>query len=85
MKLTKKASEANYTCRKANFKFAITPCREGFYIMAEHSKLDIRYNSLWQKIAFKSVDDAVEFIYTFCKNPICYKVIGDDVKTLLNK
>ena len=85
MKLTKKTYEANYTCRKAKFKFEIAPYGEGFYITVEHSKLDIMYNSLWQKIAFKSVDDAVEFIHTFCKNPVCYKVIGDDVKTLLNK
>ena len=49
MKLTKKTYESNYTCRKAKFKFEIAPYGEGFYITAEHSKLDIMYNSLWQK------------------------------------
>ena len=86
MKVNKTAYGKSYNCRKANFKFEIALYPAGlYYIIAEHSKLDIRYNSLWQKITFESVDDAVEFIHTFCKNPVCYKVIGDDVKKLFNK
>ena len=48
--------------RKNNIKFEINETYEGdYYILADYTKEDIRWNSLWNKIRFDNLDEAKEY------------------------
>lgn len=50
----------------------------GFYVVISHLKKDIRFNSLWQGMTFKTFDLAEEFCLNFdYKNNRCF---GKDIK-----
>ena len=49
-----------------------------FYVVISHLKKDIRFNSLWQGMTFKTFDLAEEFCLNFdYKNNRCF---GKDIK-----
>ena len=51
-----------WTGRKNNIKFKINETYEGdYYILADCTKEDIYWNSLWSKIRFDKLDKAKEF------------------------
>ena len=52
-----------WTGRKNNIKFEINETYEGdYYILADYTKEDIRWNSLWNKIRFDNLDEAKQHL-----------------------
>ena len=66
--------------RKKGFKFQIAYAnqdRSSFYVIAKHSGKDIVFNSLWEGIAFSSLEEAQEFCESFDYTK--HQVLGEDV------
>lgn len=51
--------------RKNSFKFSISGDSGRYWVMADHSKKDIHFNSLWEDIKFKTEDLAKEWCESF--------------------
>lgn len=73
MKFTKKVDKwepTYYIGRKKPFNFKISEhsskLYDGkFYVLATHQTLDIRYNSLWEKIVLNTLEEAIKFCEDF--------------------
>lgn len=64
-----------WTGRKNNIKFEINETYErDYYVLADYTKEDISWNSLWNKIRFDNLDKAKEF---------CENLKIEDIKELL--
>lgn len=69
-----------YIGRKHGFKFTLDDAygTNGWYVVAIHSKKDIRFNSLWGKGGvFDTLDDATAFCENFDYKK--HKCLGSDV------
>ena len=80
MKFVKKQSKwgnCHWTGRKNSFIFNYSQNSSKWYVVVNHTKLDIWFNTLWQNIEF----DTEEETQTWCENFDYqkYKCIGDDV------
>lgn len=52
----------SWTGRKNNIKFEISETYEGdYYVLANYTKEDMCWNSLWNKIRFDNLDEAKEY------------------------
>ncbi len=54
-----------YKGRKNGFVFEIYPYLSGWYCTVEHTKKDIRFNTLWIKFAFRELEDALAWCEAF--------------------
>lgn len=85
MKFTRKQVRwvaSYYTGRKKSFYFKISEhsnkLYDGkFYVVVIHQTLDIRYNSLWEKIVLNTLEEAIEFCENFVYTN--YACVGKDV------
>ena len=66
-----------YNSRSGGFEFTITNNGGRYYIVASHSKKDIRLNTLWINKDFTTFEDAEIFCENFNYNE--YACIGNDV------
>lgn len=53
-----------YKASKNNFEFTVHD-NDKIFIVAFHKKKDIRFNSLWEKLTFNSLEDAFKFCEDF--------------------
>lgn len=68
MKLTRKRSYSGmnkWTGRANNFYFTIGMHNNVYYFYCNHLKKDINFNSLWEQITFKSLEEVKEFCEKF--------------------
>lgn len=85
MKFTKKPIKWDrpyYTGRKNPFNFKIAEHSaklydNKFYVLVTHQTLNISYNSLWEKITFETLEEAIKFCENFVYTN--YACVGKDV------
>lgn len=80
MKFNKKQerwSEPHYIGRKQQFIFDASNSKNGIYVTVRHKTKDIRYNSLWEKIEFKTMDELSDWCDNFDHTK--FKCLGKDV------
>lgn len=53
-----------WKARVKNFAFVLTPSGSKYYCLAENKKLDIVWNSMWDKIEWANLDEAI----AYCSN-----------------
>lgn len=70
-------SDSFYVGRKNNFEFTYSTYGYKWYCVVEHTKKDIRFNTLWQNITFDTREDVEKWCETFDYKK--YDCIGDDV------
>jgi len=78
MRFTDRKSTGFYEGKRKGFEFTIAAHLDKWYVVAEHIKKDIRFNSLWEAKAFDTFKLAEEFCINF--NHKKQRCIGDDVK-----
>ena len=70
-----------FKARKNNFRFTLSKCSEGWYLVVEHKKKDIRFNSLWDghdgPRHWERIDEAKLFCETWVPGKGC---LGKDVE-----
>ena len=77
MKFTK-TRKATIIGVKNGFKFTLAPTNtDNWYVVVFHKKKDIRFNTLWSGLEFKTLALAKSFCEKF--NYTHYECIGDDV------
>ena len=80
MKFTEKKEvyrNPHFIGRKNNFIFNYSLNNLSWMVVVKHSKKDIRFNSLWEEIAFSDEKEVIEWCENFDYTK--YKCIGDDV------
>jgi hypothetical protein len=80
MKFTSKTSwgDIDYTGRSKGFIFEYTTTGNGdYYCVVNHSKKDIRFNSLWEEIVFPTEKEAQEWCENWDYKK--HKCLGNDI------
>lgn len=69
MKVTQKnikwSSQNRYAGSANGFNFTIAINKVKWYVVADHKKKDIRFNSLWSNLEFDSLELATAFCESF--------------------
>ena len=69
----------SWNCRKDNFHIQISRTGLSWYILAHRKKDDVYWNSLWTKMCWKNLEDAMEFASKFNYNKITQTNEHDNV------
>jgi hypothetical protein len=69
----------SWNCRKDNFHIQISRNGLSWYILAHRKKDDVYWNSLWTKMCWNSLEDAMEFASKFNYNKITQTNEHDNV------
>jgi len=67
-----------WNARKNGFKICIVKIIDGgFYATVKHAKKDIRFNSLWNKLTWETIEAATEYMSEW--KPEDHECLGADV------
>jgi hypothetical protein len=73
------STNETYVGIKNNYKFSVsTNHGSTYYVMVNHKKFDIRFNSLWSGIFFTDLQSAFDWCEEF--NSDNFECLGSDVK-----